>query len=220
MKKTVIIVAGGIGSRMKSDVPKQFLLLKGIPVLMQTIVAFSKNVPGLSIIVVLPANQIDKWKILCEQYTFGVPHLIAAGGETRYESVKNGLCLISEKCIVAIHDAARPLVSAALIQSAFQVAEEKGNAIPCIELCDSIRQVTQDGNQSINRSDFRIIQTPQCFDSDILKKAYDSPYLNNFTDDASVVESYGEHINLIEGHRDNIKITTPSDLKIAEALMD
>lgn len=220
MKKHVIIVAGGSGSRMNSVIPKQFILLKGKPVLMHTIEKFVAAIPEISVVVVLAKQLNDDWKALCGQHSFTIPHRLAEGGETRYHSVKNGLELIPDAAVVGIHDAARPLVSIQTILNTFAAAEERGNATPSVPVSDSLRYVKGVENTAVDRSHYHIIQTPQCFHSDLIKKAFLKAYKPEFTDDASVLEAFGEKINLIEGNRENIKITTAQDLIFAEALME
>ena len=219
MKKYVIIVAGGSGSRMNSSVPKQFLELKGKPLVMHTIEKFAGTVPEINIILVLSSQYLEQWNMLCEKHNFKISYQIAAGGDTRFHSVKSGLELVPENSIVGVHDAARPLVSGQTIVKTFETAEKIGNASPAISLNESIRIVENGENKSVDRANYSIIQTPQCFRSSLLKKAFLQEYRNSFTDDASVLEAIGEKINLIEGNRENIKITTPQDLIIAEALI-
>jgi 2-C-methyl-D-erythritol 4-phosphate cytidylyltransferase len=220
MKKYIIIVAGGSGTRMNSVVPKQFIELQGKPILMHTIEKFVTTIPEINIIIVLAKQLHDEWKHLCKTHHFNYYIQLSDGGETRFHSVKNGLALVPDDCIVGVHDAARPFVNSQTIINAFEIAEKKGNAIPAIELNESIREVENGNNKSVDRSKFFIIQTPQCFHSDLLKKAFIQEYRPTFTDDASVLEAIGEKINLIEGNRENIKITTPEDLIIAKALME
>jgi 2-C-methyl-D-erythritol 4-phosphate cytidylyltransferase len=220
MKKYVIIVAGGTGSRMNNAIPKQFIELKGKPVLMHTIEKFTSAFPDIFVIVVLSRSLNDDWNDLCAKHNFKIPHQLADGGETRYHSVKNGLALVPDACVVGIHDAARPLVSRQTILNAFETAEDRGNASPSIPLNDSIRFLKGKDNCAVDRTHYSIIQTPQCFHSDLIKKAFLKAYKPEFTDDASVLEAFGEKINLIEGNRENIKITTEQDLIIAEALME
>lgn len=217
MKKYAIIVAGGSGTRMRSEVPKQFLILAGKPILMHTILKFKSEVD--EIIVVLPQNQFDYWSELCAEYSFSESVKIVEGGKSRFESVKNGLNAITENGIVAVHDAVRPFVNQVIIKEAFKVAKEKGNSVVSVLLNDSIREVNELGNKAVDRSLYRLIQTPQCFEVDFLKKAYEQEEKNTFTDDASVAESVGAKINLTQGSYDNIKITTPSDLVIGEAIL-
>ncbi len=215
MHKYAIIVAGGKGERMGTNVPKQFLLLKGKPILMHTIEKFKATFQKIEIIIVLPKNQFDFWEELCCKYQFtSIPFQIVKGGKTRFHSVKNALALIKEKSIVAIHDGVRPLVSSKTIKTCFSEAEKKGNAIPVIELVDSLRYVSKQNNtnKTVTRSCYKIVQTPQCFKSDLILKAYQQHYDASFTDDASVVEKMGETINLVNGNQENIKITTEKDL--------
>ncbi len=219
MKKYIIIVAGGTGSRMKSDVPKQFILLQGKPILMRTIERFTHSFPDIQIIVVLNAQYRDEWKSLCEKHQFNIEHTITEGGQTRFHSVKNGLALVPDNCVVGIHDAARPLVSYKTIITAFNTAEETGNATPAVPLTESIRFLENGENKAVDRNKYSIIQTPQCFHSSDLKQAFMQEYQSTFTDDASVLESIGKKINLIEGNKENIKITSPQDLMLAELIL-
>ena len=219
MQKYVIIVAGGSGTRMNNAIPKQFIELHGKPILMHSIEIFAKAVYEINIILVLPLPFRKQWETLCKTHNFKTPYQLAEGGETRFHSVKNGLALIPENSVVGIHDAARPLVSKQTIRNAFETAEQKGNASPAIQINESIREVKNNHNKAIDRSTVFIIQTPQCFQSNLIKKAFLQEYRSTFTDDASVLEAMGEKINLIEGNTENIKITTPIDLIIAEAIM-
>lgn len=219
MKKYIIIVAGGNGTRMNNAVPKQFIELQGKPVLMHTIEKFTTAIPEIYVVVVLSSQNREQWELLCKKYNFTIPFQLADGGDTRFHSVKNGLELIPENCIAGVHDAARPLVSVQTIINAFDTAEQKGNASPAIPLTESVRVVENDKNHAVDRSNYFSVQTPQCFRSTILKEAFLQEYRPAFTDDASVVEAMGEKINLIEGNRENIKITTSQDLIIAEALL-
>ena len=217
MKRFIIIPAAGIGQRFGNVVPKQFAELKGKPVLMHTIELFS--ITNQKIILVLNPEFILYWKNLCDKFSFRVPHIIVEGGKTRTDSVRNGLAIINDDGIVAIHDAVRPLVSRALIEKLFTVAEKKDNAIPAISVQDSLRKLEAGKNYSVERKDYRMIQTPQCFHVSKLKSAYENFPGNEFTDDASVYEMAGEKINLVEGEFSNIKITEPNDLLIAETLI-
>ncbi len=175
----------------------------------------------MRIIVVLPENEIDTWRELCSHHLFQIPHDVVAGGIQRFDSVKNGLDHIGNKeGLVAIHDGVRPLVTTNIINSSYEVAAEKGNAIVAVPLKDSIRVQENDGNRMVDRSKYYLIQTPQTFRIDLIKSAFDTEYENSFTDDATVLEAYGESINLIEGDYRNIKITTPEDLIIAEAFLN
>lgn len=220
MNHYAIIVAGGSGSRMQSNIPKQFLLLNGKPVLMHTIAAFSECIYTPQILLVLNIDQHKYWEELCLKYNFTIPHQVIKGGMQRYHSVKNGLKAIKGKGIVAIHDAVRPLVSSALITKSYQTAQETGNCVIGIPPTDSVRRTLEDGkSEALSRNQLALIQTPQTFDVNLLKKAYQTPYRNEFTDDASVAEYAGYKINLIAGERENIKITYPEDLEIASILI-
>ncbi len=219
LKKYVIIVAGGNGTRMNTPVPKQFLKLNGQPVLMHTISKFVDSGMGIEIILVLNKDSQLHWEELCKEHGFHVDMKIVDGGETRFQSVKNGLALVTLDSFVAIHDAVRPLVSTKTIATAFKAAELWGNAVPAVPLSDSIRQIDSTLSIAVDRAKYCVIQTPQVFHSKIVKKAYNKEYKFNFTDDATVVESIGEKIRLIDGNPDNIKITKPQDLVVAEALM-
>jgi 2-C-methyl-D-erythritol 4-phosphate cytidylyltransferase len=220
MKKYAIIVAGGKGVRMGNEIPKQFLILQGKPVLMHSIERFYSYDTSIEIIVVLPSSQIDYWKELCYNHHFTIKHNIIAGGEQRFFSVRNGLDAITDiNSVVAIHDGVRPLVSPETIDRCFEMACEKGNAIPAIGVVDSVRVQNTGGNEILDRNMLHLIQTPQTFQTKILKEAFLQPWHAGFTDDATVVEALGQTINLVEGNRQNIKVTTPIDLIIAEAIM-
>lgn len=216
----VIILAGGSGHRMGSELPKQFLSLRDKPILMHTIGRFAQAVPDSRIIVVLPQGHIDYWNTLCTEHGFTIPHQLCSGGTTRYESVKAGLGRIGEVRYVAVHDGVRPLVGKALIRKVIADAKALGTAVPVITPVESLRRVDDRGSHAVNRNDYRIVQTPQVFRADILIEAYERPFRESFTDDASVVEENGGTIYLSEGSYDNIKITTPVDLVTAEALYD
>lgn len=219
MKKYIIIVAGGSGRRMGSATPKQFLKLLGLPILMHTLKKFQQSIPEGEIIVALPKDKQNTWQSLCEEHQFNVPHQVVNGGESRFHSVKNALRKVSEKSIVAIHDGVRPLVSKSVINNCMQFAEKFGASIPTLPMQNSIRKVSDNGSKIVDRSQFVLVQTPQCFQSEIILKAYQQEYQNSFTDDASVVEQIGQSINLIDGNKENIKITTTEDLKMAEVLV-
>ena len=219
MQEHVIIVAGGSGSRMKSDIPKQFLSVNGLPVLMHTIRAFAGYSPDLHIIVVLPAEQISFWKELCEKHDFIVAHQLVTGGETRFNSVKNGLNSIEDhtECLIAVHDGVRPVISREIIADSFTNAALHGAAVVSVPLKDSIPIVGQnEGNKAMDRTLFRLIQTPQTFRSSWMRAAFAADYHESFTDCASVLEAWGYNIQLIDGAYENIKITTPEDLRWAE----
>lgn len=220
MNRHVIIVAGGKGLRMGADVPKQFIPIGGLPVLMRTIDAFRSGDAAADIILVLPESQFDYWRALCQEYRFDVECRLVAGGRTRFHSVQNGLALVSDDGLVAVHDGVRPFVSAELINSCFDEAEHAGAAIPVTDVVETLRHKDANGASSVvPRGDYCLVQTPQVFRTDILKQAYRQDYSEAFTDDASVVEAAGYAVALVGGCRDNIKITTPSDLAIAEALL-
>ena len=220
MKKYAIIVAGGSGLRMGSKTPKQFLVVGGKPILMHTIQQFYDFDKGIKIILVLPKEQIKHWEELCEKYNFDRQHQITYGGSTRFHSVKNGLALVKEPdVLVAIHDGVRPFVSMHTMRNCFQMAAKSGNAIPVIDAYESVRLRDDEGNRAIDRNTVKMVQTPQVFTLNQLSKAYTQPHQPFFTDDASVVEEAGFDIHLTEGNRENIKITTPFDLKIATLLL-
>jgi len=219
MKTFALIVAGGKGLRMGTDLPKQFLLLAGKPVLMHTLEAFHKVDPQIELILVLPAEHQTYWSELCTKFTFTVKHQVATGGAVRFDSVRNGLKLIKEEGLIAVHDGVRPLVSPKLIKRCFEAAFEKGAVIPVFELAESIRRIENNRSFAEDRSLYRTVQTPQTFRSEILQKAYEQPFREVFTDDASVVEAAGYEITLVDGARENIKITNPQDLLLAEQLL-
>ena len=211
---SIVIVAGGKGLRMGQDTPKQFLLLKTKPILIHTIEKFHTWDPKCEIILVLPESQHNYWSSLCEKQKFTIPLKITTGGKTRFHSVKNGLNLATGN-IIGIHDGVRPLVNHETISLCFNTAKQKGNAIPCIPVNDSLRVKEQNTNKMVDRSLFFRIQTPQVFQADVIKQAFNQPFSEYFTDDASVIESNGQIVNLVKGNEENIKITRPVDLKIA-----
>jgi 2-C-methyl-D-erythritol 4-phosphate cytidylyltransferase len=219
MQLYVVIVAGGTGKRMGAEVPKQFLELAGRPVLMHTIERFKSFSEAIEIITVLPENQLRHWLDLQKKYSFTVPQTIVKGGTTRFHSVRNGLKFVNIPGLVAIHDGVRPFVSLDTIRRCFAVAEKLGNAVPAISPVESLRMVTETGNSPVNRLHIKQIQTPQVFSAELIKKAYLQEYRPEFSDDATVLEDSGEKINLIEGNRENIKITNPEDLLISSALL-
>jgi 2-C-methyl-D-erythritol 4-phosphate cytidylyltransferase len=221
MQKAVIIVAGGSGQRMGAPGPKQFIEIAGKPILMHTLEAFYRWDAGIEIILVLPESQKTTWENLKKTYSFNLPHKIAFGGKERFHSVKNGLGLLSpEVRLVGIHDGVRPFPSKETITACFEKAAEYGAAIPVINVNDSLRKAEGENSVAVNRDAYKLVQTPQCFKKEILAKAYEQQYQAHFTDDASVVEALGYSIQLTEGNPENIKITRPVDLAIAEALMD
>jgi 2-C-methyl-D-erythritol 4-phosphate cytidylyltransferase len=205
---------------MQSAVPKQFLLLNGLPVLMHTLKAFQQTCITPDIILVLPVGYHAYWQQLCDVHGFSTPHLLVAGGETRFHSVKNGLDqILDDNALIAVHDAVRPLTSRQIIETSYQHAEKYGNAVTAVKSRDSVRQVTNGYSVSLLRDQIYLVQTPQTFKGNLLKKAYEQPYNEKFTDDASVVEQYGVEIQLTDGDYQNIKITFPEDIAIAELLL-
>ena len=220
MNKIAIIVAGGKGERMNADVPKQFLEIKGKPILIHTLEAFMNFDASLQLILVLPAAQFEFWKTLCKKHALNIPHQIVAGGQTRFQSVKNGLDAVKVPAIVAIHDGVRPLVSKETISRCFDAAAKFGAAIPTMDSIESIRFVDANGSKSVDRTAYKMVQTPQVFDAELLKKAYEQEFSVLFTDDASVVEAMGATVHLVDGNRENIKITTEFDLIVAERLLE
>ena len=231
----VIIVAGGKGLRMGSDIPKQFLPIGGKPVLMRTLERFREYSADLQIILVLPEAQQGYWKELCKEYHFPLPattplpqqggsgggsYLLANGGQTRFHSVQNGLALIPDDAegVVGVHDGVRPFPSIEVIRNCFETARTAKAVIPVIPVVETVRHLHGDSSVTVPRSEYRLVQTPQTFDIQLLKAANRQLYNDGFTDDASVVESYGHAITLVEGNRENIKITTPYDIVVAEAL--
>ncbi len=218
MKQYALIVAGGTGTRMGTAYPKQFLLLSGKPVLMHTIEQFHSF--GCELVIVLPEAQFAVWNELCAQHTFTIPHQMVAGGDSRFHSVQKGLEYIPEGVLVAIHDGVRPCISKEVVHRSFQMAAMRGNAIAVVHPKDSLRIVNDsDDNHSVNRDYYRQIQTPQTFQSNLIKDAYAQARHSNFTDDAGVLEASGHAIHLFEGDYRNIKITTPEDLQIAEVFL-
>lgn len=225
MKTIAIIVAGGSGTRFGAQMPKQFLELGGKPILMRTIEAFVGNERdgSFDVIVTLPADQFELWQQLCERHSFSVPHHIVAGGDSRWHSVKNALDSIVDAAdvdVIAVHDGVRPLVTAALIKRALDTARLHGSAIPVVTLNDSVRQLDGETSHALNRSSLRAVQTPQVFEAGLLMDAYRQPFDALFTDDASVVERMGHSVALVEGDPQNLKITRPMDLALAEYLLN
>ena len=220
MNEYVIIVAGGKGLRMGSDIPKQFLPIGGKPVLMRTLERFREYSDDLQIILVLPEAQQDYWQKLCEQYHFQVQYQLANGGETRFHSVQNGLALIPDDAqgVVGVHDGVRPFPSIEVIRRCYETARKAQAVIPVIPVVETVRHLEGEGSVTVPRGDYRLVQTPQTFDIQLLKAANRQSYNDGFTDDASVVESFGHQITLVDGNRENIKITTPYDIIVAEAL--
>ncbi len=220
MKQYIIIVAGGSGKRMGSTVPKQFLDLNSKPILMLSIEKMHKSLEHSEIILALPKSEFDNWKKLCQKHQFKLKHQVVKGGTTRFESVSNALKKVNKKSVIAVHDGVRPLVKKSVVNECMQTAQQKGAAIPVIVIEESLRQKTDNGSVVVNRDDYLIVQTPQCFSSEVLLKAYQQDYSPTFTDDASVVEAMGVEIQLIQGNKENIKITTLEDLKKAQVYIN
>lgn len=219
MRKFALIVAGGKGTRMGASVPKQFLELAGKPVLLWTIQRFIEFDPAIEIILVLPEDQFEQWEQICADHQFQYPVELAKGGATRFQSVKSGLQKVGDSGIVFIHDGVRPLVSLATLTNCYKTALEKGNALPVTPVIESIRRVNGDESQHVDRGQYRLVQTPQTFQCEIVRNAYRQPEQKLFTDDASVCESAGYKINLVDGNIENIKLTNPTDLVIAKAFL-
>ena len=217
----IIIVAGGKGLRMGSDIPKQFLPIGGKPVLMRTLERFREYSEDIQIILVLPEAQQAYWHELCQEYHFDVEYTLANGGQTRFHSVQNGLAKVPDDAIgvVGVHDGVRPFPSIEVIRNCYTTAREKKAVIPVIPVVETVRHLEGEQSKTVPRDAYRLVQTPQTFDIQLLKAANRQPYNDGFTDDASVVEAFGYNITLVEGNRENIKITTPYDLKIAEVLI-
>lgn len=217
----IIIVAGGKGLRMGGDLPKQFMPLHGKPVLMHTIEQFRAYSDELKIILVLPHEQQDYWRQICQKHNFTVEHTVVDGGQTRFHSSQNGVAAVPDDAtgVIGIHDGVRPFVSEETIARCFEAARQFGAALPVLPVTDTLRRVTDDGGYNVQRNDYRTVQTPQTFDAQLLKQAFKQPYSDNFTDDASVVEALGHKVTMVDGNRENIKLTTPFDLVVAEALI-
>ena len=220
MKYYAIIVAGGSGQRMKSSIPKQFIELNGKPILMHTLEKFYSAKSSIDLIVVLPKSHHNTWNTLCDKHQFTIPHQICEGGTSRFQSVKNGLVLCSEESIIAVHDGVRPLITPDFILNIYRETESKKALIPVCPVIESIRKVDGDVSKALDRSQYYSVQTPQCFQSELLQKAYQQEEQTTYTDDASVVEYLGEKVHLFEGKSDNIKITSPKDLLLAEAILN
>lgn len=224
MKKYLIVVAGGKGTRMGGEMPKQFQLLGDKPVIMLTLERLHAMEPGIQLILVLPAEHFELWKELCKQHSFAVPLLLAQGGTTRFHSVQNGLAQVDDidEALVGVHDGVRPFVSPRVLDDCFREAWINGAAIPMLDVQDSLRHIVG-GNgvtEVVPRDRYRLVQTPQVFKLSLLRRAYEQRFIESFTDDASVVEALGEHVAGVEGNRENIKLTTPFDLMIAKTLME
>lgn len=226
MNRYVIIVAGGKGLRMGSDLPKQFIPVGGKPILMHTVEKFAQWDPRARLLLVLPAEHQDYWRMLCREIGCRAAHCIVTGGETRFHSVRNALDVVKQDTnlgdddLIAVHDGVRPFVSEKVITDCFHVAAESGAVVAALPMVDSLREVQPDGtSQALDRSRYFAVHTPQVFRARLLLRAYEAPYSSLFTDDASVVEALGKHIALVLSNRENIKITTPLDLAIARELL-
>ena len=216
----VIIVAGGKGLRMGGDIPKQFLPIGGKPILMRTIERFLQYDKEMQVVLVLPESQQDYWQSLCEKYRFSQPYTLANGGETRFHSVKNGLAKVfSNVTLIGVHDGVRPFVSFDTIRATYEEAARSEAVVPVIDVVETVRHIINEKkSETVSRSDYKLVQTPQVFSALLLHQAYAQPYTEFFTDDASVVERFGHPVTLVTGNRENIKITTPFDMTIAECL--
>jgi 2-C-methyl-D-erythritol 4-phosphate cytidylyltransferase len=217
--RNAIIVAAGKGTRLKSTIPKQFLELCGKPVLLYTLESFFAYDANINIILVLAETEFATWREISKKYNFNKSITLSVGGATRFQSVKQGLQKISDGGLVAIHDGVRPLITRNVISASFDLAEKTGTAVASVPLKESIRQIDKTGSKALDRANFRLIQTPQTFNVDLIKKAYELPEDESLTDDASVAERAGHRIALFEGSYENVKITTPEDLVVAEAIM-
>jgi 2-C-methyl-D-erythritol 4-phosphate cytidylyltransferase len=220
MQNHVVIVAGGKGLRFGSDLPKQFLLLNAKPVLMHSIECFYNFDNNINIVLVLPVEHFEYWKGLCQEYNFTINHSLVAGGSERFYSVKNGINAINTEGIIGIHDGVRPLAGINTLTRCYEMATSKGNAIPVIDIIDSVRHISDKGNRMVNRNCYKLVQTPQVFESSLLRAAFEQEYDTSFTDDASVVEKMGTPIHLVEGNRENIKITSKFDLQLASFILN
>ena len=223
MTRYLIVVAGGKGTRMGGEMPKQFQLLGGKPLVMVTLERLNAIDPAMQLILVLPAQHIELWKQLCKEHSFAVPLILAQGGSTRFHSVQNGLAQVDdmEDALVGVHDGVRPFVSPKVLDECFSRAWTDGAAIPMIDLQDSLRHIVgSDATEVVPRDRYRLVQTPQVFKLSLLRRAYEQRFVESFTDDASVVEALGEKVSGVEGNRENIKITTPFDMLVAKTLME
>ncbi|MFN4315861.1 MAG: 2-C-methyl-D-erythritol 4-phosphate cytidylyltransferase [Chitinophagaceae bacterium] len=219
MKKIAVIVAGGSGSRMGTSLPKQFLLVNEKPILYYTIKAFLDSYSDMQLILVLPGDYIEMGKEIIDAWFDADRIQVMEGGDTRFQSVKNGLQLVTEEAVVFVHDGVRCLLTPELIRRCYDQALESGTAVPAIACKDSVRLLHEEGNEAVERSRVRLVQTPQTFHSKILLPAFQIDYKDKFTDEATVVEAYGIKISLVEGEENNIKITHPADLAIAERVL-
>ena len=214
----MIIVAGGSGTRMGSELPKQFIELEGKPILMHTLDALNSIDSEMQLILVLPDSQMDFWEELCTKHNWRVPHLLANGGTTRFLSVKSGLELATGE-LVGVHDGVRPFVYADMVNRCFEAAGKSQTAVPVVPIIQSLRQVDENGNSAVNRDDYRAVQTPQCFQTTVLKEAFAKADRTDYSDDATVVEANGGSISMVEGDQENIKVTTPFDLQLGRLII-
>jgi 2-C-methyl-D-erythritol 4-phosphate cytidylyltransferase len=219
INKTVIILAGGNGNRMNAQIPKQFLPLAGKPVLMHTILAFYHFERSINIVLVIPFAHVETWNRLCSRHRFIIPHSVVNGGDERFFSVQNGLNSVAGEGIIALHDGVRPLVSKQVIENCFATAQLKGSAIPAVRPSESVRILKENESEICDRNNVLLIQTPQTFDAERIKIAYQTEYMPQFTDDATVYEADGNKIEIVDGNPENIKITNPSDLFFAETII-
>ena len=219
MKKYIVITAAGKGTRFNAEAPKQFMLVNGKPILLHTFDAFLKASKDYHYVLVLSELMMPFWKDICHQYKFTVNHQIVAGGQSRFQSVKNGLQQIPDDALVAIHDAVRPSISKRLIDEGFALAIKTGSAIPVVKITDSVRETKETVSKPVSRNNLVLVQTPQFFQSSLLKKAYSSTHQTNFTDDASVIEQTGHTVTLFEGDRGNVKVTNPDDIDIIKMFL-
>jgi 2-C-methyl-D-erythritol 4-phosphate cytidylyltransferase len=217
--RSMIVVAGGSGTRMGSELPKQFIELEGKPILMHTMEAVRSMDAEMQIILVLPESQLDFWEKLCSEHNWRVPHLLAKGGATRFLSVKSGLAQATGN-LIGIHDGVRPFISKEMVNRCFDAAEKEGAAVPVVPIVQSLRRVLEDRNSAVNRDDFRAVQTPQCFKATVLNEAFEVADRTDYSDDASVVEASGTPISLVDGDQQNIKVTTPFDLQLARLIIE
>ncbi|MDC1106357.1 2-C-methyl-D-erythritol 4-phosphate cytidylyltransferase [Prolixibacteraceae bacterium] len=220
MEKTVVIVAGGNGTRMGTNRPKQFLEIKGKSILEHTMNSFYQFDPMMEMIIVLPKDQMNIWSQYCQENDVKIPHQVTSGGDSRFVSVKNGLAVVKNRGVIAIHDGVRPCVSKTTLQRCFEEASQYGAVVPVVAPVDSIRHINGNKSKAVDRSMYALVQTPQTFQWDILSKAYRQDFDALFTDDASVVEKLGVEMKLVEGNRENLKVTTPADLKWIEPFLE
>lgn len=219
VKRSMIVVAGGSGTRMGSELPKQFMELNGKPILMHTLDSMFAFDPAMQLILVLPETQLNYWNELCKSQQWSTPHECAKGGNTRFQSVSNGLEL-AKGMHIGIHDGVRPFASHHTMRNCFAAAEQHGAAVPVVPIVQSLRKIVDGTNEAVNRDEYRAVQTPQCFNAEVLRDSFAKATKNDYSDDASVVEACGNKIMLIDGDSENIKITTPFDLVLARLIIE